>query len=52
MMDTLQASVTQNRQLTQQLIHVQEEERRSLARELHDELGQCLTAIHADGVAC
>jgi len=51
MMDTLQASVTQNRQLTQQLIRVQEEERRSLARELHDELGQCLTAVHADGVA-
>jgi two-component system sensor histidine kinase UhpB len=51
MMDTLQASVTQNRQLAQQLIRVQEEERRSLSRELHDELGQCLTAIHADGVA-
>ena len=51
MMDTLQASVTQNRQLAQQLIRVQEEERRSLSRELHDELGQCLTAIHADSVA-
>jgi len=51
MMDTLQASVTQNRQLAQQLIRVQEEERRSLARELHDELGQCLTAILADGAA-
>jgi two-component system sensor histidine kinase UhpB len=51
MMDTLQASVTQNRRLAQQLIRVQEEERRSLARELHDELGQCLTGILADGAA-
>jgi two-component system sensor histidine kinase UhpB len=51
MMDTLQASVTQNRRLAQQLIRVQEEERRSLARELHDELGQCLTGILADGTA-
>lgn len=51
MMDRLQASVTQNRQLSQQLIRVQEEERRSLARELHDELGQCLTGILADATA-
>jgi two-component system sensor histidine kinase UhpB len=50
MMETLQASVTQNRRLTQQLIRVQEEERRSLARELHDELGQNLSAIHADAM--
>jgi two-component system sensor histidine kinase UhpB len=50
MMDTLEASVTQNRRLTQQLIRVQEEERRSLARELHDELGQNLSAIHADAM--
>lgn len=51
MADALQASVTQNRRLTQQLIRVQEEERRSLARELHDELGQNLSAIHADAMA-
>jgi len=51
MMDTLQASVTRNRQLSRQLLRVQEEERRSLARELHDELGQGLAAIHADAMA-
>jgi len=33
------------RQLSQQLIEVQEDERRTLARELHDEMGQTLTAI-------
>ena len=33
------------RQLARQLIQVQEDERRALARELHDEMGQTLTAI-------
>jgi len=38
----------QNHKLTQQLITLQEAERKSLARDLHDEFGQCLTAIQTD----
>lgn len=37
-----------NRRLMQNLFKVQEEERRLLSRELHDELGQWLTAIYAE----
>jgi two-component system sensor histidine kinase UhpB len=51
MAETLQTSITRNHRLSQQLIYLQEEERKSLARDLHDELGQCLTAIMADGTA-
>lgn len=51
MMDTLQSTITRNRQLAQQLLRVQEDERRALAHELHDEIGQYLTAIHADAAA-
>jgi len=40
-----------NRLLSQKCLMVQEDERRSLARELHDELGQCLNAIKLDAVA-
>lgn len=37
-----------NRELSQRLILVQENERRALARELHDEVGQNCTAIRAE----
>ncbi|MBE9516006.1 MAG: hypothetical protein IME93_03410 [Proteobacteria bacterium] len=37
-------------QLTKRLIGLQEQEYRKLARELHDELGQSLTAIKSDAV--
>ena len=51
MAETLERSVADNRSLTRRLMQMQEEERKNLARELHDEIGQCVTAIHADAVA-
>ncbi|HTB68141.1 MAG TPA: histidine kinase [Steroidobacteraceae bacterium] len=44
----LQSAAAQRRTLNLRLLAVEEEERRRLARELHDELGQCLTAIKVD----
>lgn len=41
----------ENRRLTRRLFTVQERERHHLSRELHDELGQWLTAIQADAQA-
>lgn len=38
----------EKRFLARKCMAVQEDERRHLARELHDELGQCITAIQAD----
>jgi PAS domain S-box-containing protein len=42
--EELEAANHQLRILSRQLFHIQEEERRHLARELHDEIGQTLTA--------
>jgi glucose-6-phosphate-specific signal transduction histidine kinase len=41
-------TLAQNRRLAQQLITAQEQERRHLARELHDEIGQCCVAIRVN----
>ena len=48
MIETLQSSMLNNQQLTQQMMTLQEVERKNLACDLHDEFGQCLTAIHTD----
>ncbi len=46
----LAEALTENRRLSQRYVQVQEQERRVLARELHDELGQSLNAIKVDAV--
>lgn len=46
-----QRMLARNRQLAQQLITLQEQERQHLARELHDELGQCCVAIRFDAAS-
>lgn len=47
MAEVLQNSQEENRYLTQRSLAIQEDERRKLAYELHDELGQSITAIKA-----
>ncbi len=47
MADVLKRSRERNRDLAQRTLSIQEAERRSLARELHDELGQTVSAIKA-----
>jgi signal transduction histidine kinase len=47
----LEATLAERNALTRQLIAVQDEERRHLARELHDEFGQSLAAIAAQAAA-
>jgi signal transduction histidine kinase len=44
---TVHAAFAERGALTRKLIALQDEERRALARELHDEFGQCLAAIRA-----
>ena len=45
--ESLETTLAQRSELTRRLIALQDEERRHLARELHDEFGQCLAAIRA-----
>src|ERR1700674_4468388 len=47
----LAASLAENKRLAQQYVDVQESERKALARDLHDELGQYLNAIKLDAVS-
>jgi signal transduction histidine kinase len=47
----LQAALAERNALTRKLIAVQDDERRHLARELHDEFGQSLTAIAAQAAS-
>ena len=46
----LTAALDANRRLARENVRIQEDERRSLARELHDEFGQYLNAIKVDAV--
>jgi two-component system, NarL family, sensor histidine kinase UhpB len=46
----LSAALADNRRLAQQYVELQEAERKALARELHDELGQYLNVIKLDAV--
>jgi signal transduction histidine kinase len=47
----LASLLLENRRLAQQYLQAQEQERKAVARELHDELGQYLNAIKTDAVS-
>ncbi len=51
MAQTLETSKTKNHRLTQRIIRLQEDERKKIAHDLHDEIGQHLTAINIDASA-
>jgi signal transduction histidine kinase len=44
---SLETTLAERNELTRRLIAVQDDERRHLAREIHDEFGQCLAGIRA-----
>src|ERR1700728_3558820 len=47
----LAEALAENQRLAQQYVDIQEHERKALARDLHDELGQYLNAIKLDAVS-
>lgn len=49
--DRLAEALAENQQLAQQYLDMQEHERKALARDLHDELGQYLNVIKLDAVS-
>jgi two-component system, NarL family, sensor histidine kinase UhpB len=51
MAETLEQSIKRNLGLSRQIIELEEVERKKLARDLHDEIGQSITAIHVDAQA-
>lgn len=51
MAEKLELSIKRNLGLSRQIISLEEVERKSLARDLHDEIGQSITAIHVDAQA-
>lgn len=51
MAETLEQSINRNLGLSRQIIQLEVVERKSLARDLHDEIGQSITAIHVDAQA-
>jgi len=49
--ETLEESINRNVRLSREIINLEEVERKNLARDLHDEIGQSITAINVDAQA-